>query len=148
MKLVRRVCTQQLIFHLCMLSFCSRFTTLEKHLLDVVMAFLSFSRGLLGNISDFMNISLCGLVRPFQVDWYRQYDTNLKRTYKAVWQSCIWNKFYDTLVVKKAFKNAIPETTIKMSYLMMKPLFRTGQWLLWLVKVNWKLMNRKRRMPT
>ncbi|XP_020603898.1 palmitoyltransferase ZDHHC17-like isoform X2 [Orbicella faveolata] len=43
-----------------------------------------FSRSLLGNIADFMNMSLCGLVRPFQVDWYRQYDSNLARTQKTV----------------------------------------------------------------
>ncbi|XP_078348223.1 palmitoyltransferase ZDHHC17-like isoform X2 [Oculina patagonica] len=45
---------------------------------------LPFSRSLLGNIADFINMSLCGLVRPFQVDWYRQYDCNLMRSQKTV----------------------------------------------------------------
>ncbi|XP_068760562.1 palmitoyltransferase ZDHHC17-like isoform X1 [Montipora capricornis] len=43
-----------------------------------------FSRGLLGNIADFMNTSLCGLVRPFRVDWYQQYDANLDKGQKIV----------------------------------------------------------------
>ncbi|KAM7450555.1 Palmitoyltransferase zdhhc13 [Porites harrisoni] len=43
-----------------------------------------FSRGLLGNVADFLNVSLCGLARPFHVDWYHQYDTNLTRSHKTV----------------------------------------------------------------
>ncbi|KAK2569073.1 Palmitoyltransferase ZDHHC17 [Acropora cervicornis] len=43
-----------------------------------------FSRGLLGNIADFMNINLCGLARPLQVDWHRQYDANLNRAQKTI----------------------------------------------------------------
>ncbi|XP_022784981.1 palmitoyltransferase ZDHHC17-like isoform X2 [Stylophora pistillata] len=43
-----------------------------------------FSRGLLGNIADFTNMNLCGLVRPFRVDWYRQFSSEVKITQKTV----------------------------------------------------------------
>ncbi|KAJ7373562.1 Palmitoyltransferase zdhhc17 [Desmophyllum pertusum] len=43
-----------------------------------------FGRGLLGNIADFTNMSLCGLVRPLRVDWHRQYDCELTGTEKTV----------------------------------------------------------------
>ena len=61
----------------------------ESPMNEMSVIFFSCSRSLLGNIADFMNISLCGLVRPFPVDWHRQYDSNLTRTQKTVWHSCI-----------------------------------------------------------